>query len=144
MIYLITNAGSHTIGISHCSSIDSRINNFTGRGDADPTMDSNYVTNLRRRCPPGDASSIIQMDPGSSHLFDTGYFNQITKRRGLFQSDAALRDNNVTNAYVQQHSTSSGLASFLQDFANSMVRMGQIEVLTGSAGEIRRVCSRIN
>lgn len=136
--------GSHTIGISHCSSIDTRINNFTGRGDADPSMDRNYVTALRRRCPPGDASSIIQMDPGSSQNFDTGYFSGIASRRGLFESDAALLNNAVTSRYVQQHSTASGQSSFLSDFANSMVKMGGIGVLTGNAGEIRRICSRIN
>ncbi|KAL3848959.1 hypothetical protein ACJIZ3_010841 [Penstemon smallii] len=141
---LVVLSGSHTIGVAHCSSITSRLYNFTGRGDSDPSMDPNYVAALKRRCSPTDANSIIQMDPGSSQVFDEDYYSIVSKRRGLFQSDGALLTNSVTNAYVQQHSTSSRLSSFLNDFSKSMVKMGKIEVLTGSAGEIRRVCSVIN
>lgn len=107
-------------------------------------MDPNYVTALKARCPPADTATIVQMDPGSSNNFDTSYFAQIRKRRVLFQTDAALLGNSVTNAYVQQHSNSSGASSFFQDFAASMVKMGQVGVLTGTAGEIRRICSAIN
>lgn len=92
----------------------------------------------------GDTTSIIQMDPGSSQDFDEDYFSVVRKRRGLFETDAALLNNNETNAYVQQHSTSAGASSFLKDFADSMVKMGRMGVLTGNAGEIRRICSAVN
>ncbi|KAK4487464.1 hypothetical protein RD792_005901 [Penstemon davidsonii] len=141
---LVVLSGSHTIGVAHCSSITSRLYNFTGRGDSDPSMDPNYVAALKRRCSPTDANSIIQMDPGSSQVFDQDYYTIVSKRRGLFQSDGALLTNSVTNAYVQRHSNSSRLSSFLKDFSDSMVKMGRIGVLTGSAGEIRRICSVIN
>ncbi|KAL1555550.1 peroxidase [Salvia divinorum] len=141
---LVVLSGGHTIGISHCSSIAGRIYNFTGRNDADPSMDPNYVAALKRRCPTGDQTSIIQMDPGSSHEFDVDYFTIVKKRRGLFETDAALLNNTETNAYVQQHSTSAGSSSFFKDFGDSMVKMGKIGVLTGNAGQIRRICSAIN
>ncbi|XP_057792535.1 peroxidase 27-like [Salvia miltiorrhiza] len=141
---LVVLSGGHTIGISHCPSIASRIYNFTGRNDADPSMDPNYVAALKRRCPVGDTTSIIQIDPGSSQEFDVDYFTIVRQRRGLFETDAALLNNNVTNAYVQQHSTTAGSSSFFKDFATSMVKMGKIGVLTGNAGQIRRICSAIN
>ncbi|EYU24800.1 hypothetical protein ABFS82_13G018900 [Erythranthe guttata] len=141
---LVVLSGGHTIGVSHCSSFTTRIYNFTGRNDADPTMDPNYVAALKARCPPTDTTTIVQMDPGSFDRFDTDYYTIVRKRRGLFESDAALLRNNVTNAYVQQHSSSSGSSSFFQDFAASMVKMGRIGVLTGTAGEIRRICSVAN
>ncbi|KAL0306919.1 UNVERIFIED_CONTAM: Peroxidase 27 [Sesamum radiatum] len=141
---LVVLSGGHTIGVSHCSSFTNRLYNFTGRNDTDPSMDPNYIAALKRRCPPADTTTIVQMDPGSFKNFDTEYYTLIRKRRGLLQTDAALLNNNVTSAYVQLHSSSSGTSSFFKDFADSMVKMGQIGVLTGSAGHIRRICSAIN
>ncbi|KAL0399885.1 UNVERIFIED_CONTAM: Peroxidase 27 [Sesamum radiatum] len=141
---LVVLSGGHTIGVSHCSSFTSRLYNFTGRNDTDPSMDPNYVAALKRRCPPADTTTIVQMDPGSFKNFDTDYYTLVRKRRGLLQTDAALLNNNVTSAYVQLHSSSSGDSSFFKDFAESMVKMGQIGVLTGSAGQIRKICSAIN
>ncbi|KAK4486661.1 hypothetical protein RD792_006719, partial [Penstemon davidsonii] len=143
-IMLVRTGGGHTIGFSQCSTIRTRLYNFTGVGDSDPSMDPNYVSALKRKCSPTDKTSIIQMDPGSSQFFDVNYYATVEKRRGLFQSDAALLTNNETNAYVTKHSTSSATMSFFKDFATSMVKMGNIQVLTGSAGEIRRICSAIN
>ncbi|KAK4486662.1 hypothetical protein RD792_006720 [Penstemon davidsonii] len=141
---VVLSGGGHTIGFSQCSTIRTRLYNFTGVGDSDPSMDPNYVSALKRKCSPTDKTSIIQMDPGSSQFFDVNYYATVEKRRGLFQSDAALLTNNETNAYVTKHSTSSATMSFFKDFATSMVKMGNIQVLTGSAGEIRRICSAIN
>ncbi|PIN18328.1 Peroxidase [Handroanthus impetiginosus] len=107
-------------------------------------MDPNYVTALKRRCSPTDTNSTVQMDPGSFVDFDSDYYTIVRKRRGLFQTDAALLNNNETRSYVLLHSSSSGQSSFFRDFAASMVKMGQIGVLTGSAGEIRTVCSVVN
>lgn len=136
--------GGHTIGISHCSTFATRIYNFTGKNDADPSMDPSYVAALKKRCAVGDTTSLVQMDPGSSQDFDIDYFSIVKKRRGLFQTDSALLNNNVTNDYIQKHSTSNTASSFFKDFADSMVRMGKIGVLTGNAGQIRRICSSIS
>ncbi|KAK6134894.1 hypothetical protein DH2020_031378 [Rehmannia glutinosa] len=141
---LVVLSGGHTIGVSHCSSFTTRIYNFTGRNDTDPSMDPNYVAALRRRCSPTDTTSIVQMDPGSFQDFDTDYYTLVRKRRGLFTTDAELLNNNETSAYVRLHSTSSQDSSFFRDFAESMVRMGRIGVLTGTAGQIRRICSVVN
>ncbi|CAN1222265.1 Peroxidase 27 [Linum grandiflorum] len=123
---LVVLQGSHTIGISHCSSFTNRIYNFTGNGGVDPTMDSEYIPKLRRKCKTAsDQTTVVEMDPGSFKTFDNGYFKQVAKRRALFQSDAAI-------------------STFLKDFGDSMVKMGRIGVLTGDAGEIRKVCYKIN
>ncbi|GMP66913.1 hypothetical protein CsSME_00027078 [Camellia sinensis var. sinensis] len=140
---LVVLSGGHTIGISHCPSFTNRLYNFTGKGDTDPTMNQNYIAQLKKKCKPGDTTTIVEMDPGSSKIFDTDYYTVVSKRRGLFQSDAALLTDNTTNAYVQLQKTPKG-STFLKDFADSMVKMGQIGVLTGNSGEIRKICSRIN
>ncbi|KAK1304904.1 Peroxidase 27 [Acorus calamus] len=136
-------SGAHTIGSSYCDSFAKRIYNFTGKGDVDPSLDSNYVAKLRQKCKPGDTTTTVEMDPGSFTTFDTSYYKLVSKRRGLFHSDAALLNDKVTRAYVGQQ-VLSPRTSFFGDFAASMVKMGEIGVLTGNAGEIRRICSLVN
>ncbi|GLT44783.1 hypothetical protein SLA2020_186600 [Shorea laevis] len=113
-------SAGHTLGVSHCFSFSNRLYNFTGK----------------------DNTTIVEMDPGSFSTFDNDYYKLVTKRRGLFQSDAALLDNAETKAYVELHATQK--ESFFQDFGVSMLKMGRIGVLTGTQGEIRKVCSKVN
>lgn len=135
--------GGHTIGTSHCSSFNTRIYNFTGKGDTDPTLDSEYIPKLRSKCKPGDQNSLVEMDPGSVRTFDPHYYTIVSKRRGLFHSDAALLDNSQTKAYIKLQAAKQG-STFFKDFGESMVNMGRIGVLTGTDGEIRKVCSSVN
>lgn len=106
-------------------------------------MDPNYIERLKLKCKPGDQNTLVEMDPGSFKTFDEDYFTLVSKRRGLFQSDAALLDNKDTRDYVKRQSLPHG-STFFNDFGVSMVNMGRIGVLTGNAGEIRRVCTKVN
>lgn len=135
-------SGGHTLGMSHCSSFTNRLYNFTGKNDADPSMDPNYVAQLKTKCKPNDATTIVEMDPGSAKKFDVDYYTLVSKRRGLFQSDAALLTDSTTNAYVQLQLTNK--STFAEDFGVSMVNMGNIGVLTGNSGEIRKKCYLVN
>lgn len=81
------------------------------------------------------------MDPGSSLKFDSSYYEILLQNKGLFQSDAALvtikRARNTIEELVSQ-------TDFFTEFAQSMKRMGAIEVLTGTTGEIRKQCGKVN
>ncbi|TXG47104.1 hypothetical protein EZV62_026398 [Acer yangbiense] len=140
---LVVLSGGHTIGTSHCSSFNERLYNFTGKGDADPRLDSEYMEKLKLKCKPGDQKTLVEMDPGSFKTVDESYYTLVSKRRGLFQSDAALLENKETRDYILSQAGKS-FGSFFKDFGVSMVNMGRIEVLTGKSGEIRKVCSRVN
>ncbi|KAL2902075.1 Peroxidase 27 [Bienertia sinuspersici] len=142
---LVVLSGAHTIGISECSSFTNRLYNFSGKGDNsfDPTMDPYYVAALRKKCTKNGPNIFVEMDPGSSKKFDVHYYELVSKNRGLFQSDAALLDNAETKSYVEAHK-SGNQGSFFKDFGVSMVHMGRIGVLTGTSGEVRRVCSKNN
>ncbi|TYK07091.1 peroxidase 27-like [Cucumis melo var. makuwa] len=140
---LVVLSGSHTIGVSHCTSFSNRLYNFTGKGDADPKLDKYYAVALKKKCKPNDQKKIVEMDPGSFKTFDHSYYTLVSKRRGLFQSDSALLDDPDTKAYVQLQARTRG-ATFAADFAESMINMGNIGVLTGTDGEIRRRCGFVN
>ncbi|KAI3931582.1 hypothetical protein MKW92_011184 [Papaver armeniacum] len=137
-------SGAHTIGVSFCSSFTNRLYNFTGKGDSDPTLDSEYVPRLKSKCKPNDEVQTAEMDPGSFKTFDSSYYSLVIKRRGLFQSDSALLNDAVTKAYVKRQATKRGSPTFFKDFAKSMEKMNAIDVLTGKAGEIRKHCAFIN
>lgn len=83
------------------------------------------------------------MDPGSRRTFDLSYFKLLLKRRGLFESDAALTKNSNTKTFVEQLAEGS-LGDFFAQFANSMEKMGRINPKTGTEGEIRKVCALVN
>ncbi|KAL1821718.1 hypothetical protein ACET3Z_016587 [Daucus carota] len=136
-------SGGHTIGISHCGPFANRLYNNSGKGDSDPTMDQTYVARLKAKCKPSDSTTIVEMDPGSARTFDSDYYTLVSQRRGLFKSDSALLNDDVTKKYVNRQVATGGSA-FFADFKASMVKMGQIGVLTGSAGEIRKTCGFVN
>ncbi|KAJ6734334.1 PEROXIDASE [Salix purpurea] len=141
---LVLLSGAHTIGIAHCQSFSNRLYNFTGIGDQDPALDSEYATNLKaRKCRIiSDNTTIVEMDPGSRKTFDLSYYTLLLKRRGLFQSDSALTTNANTLSMIKQ--LLQGSLDFRSEFSKSMEKMGRISVKTGSNGEIRKQCALVN
>lgn len=135
--------GGHTIGVAHCGTFSRRLYNFTGKGDADPSLDPKYAKALRRQCPnPADTSITVEMDPRSSGSFDSDYFKILKQRKGLFQSDAALLTDAVSSRLVGQLRNP---VAFSFSFADSMVKMSAIEVILGGAnGEVRKRCRFVN
>ncbi|KAJ8568569.1 hypothetical protein K7X08_028102 [Anisodus acutangulus] len=143
---LVLLSGAHTIGVSHCPSFSSRLYNFTGVwGKQDPSLDSEYAANLKtKKCKSiNDNTTIVEMDPGSAGKFDLSYFKLVLKKKGLFQSDAALTTSATTKSYINQLVQGS-LKQFNAEFGQAMEKMGRIEVKTGSAGEIRKRCAVVN
>ncbi|XP_027115731.2 peroxidase 24-like [Coffea arabica] len=139
---LVALSGAHTIGVAHCGAFSRRLFNFTGKGDMDPSLDATYARTLKQQCPnPANPATTVGMDPQSSRSFDTHYFTILNKKKGLFQSDAALLTNADSAAIVNRLQFPR---NFFFEFGRSMVNMGNIEVLTGTAGEIRKNCRVIN
>lgn len=141
---LVLLSGAHTIGIAHCSSFRNRLYNFTGVGDQDPSLDPRYAANLKaNKCKTPTDNSKVEMDPGSRNTFDLSYYSLLLKRRGLFESDAALTTDATTLGLVQKL-VQGPIEEFFAEFAASMEKMGRIKVKTGTEGEIRRRCAVVN
>ncbi|KAL9681154.1 hypothetical protein QQ045_012935 [Rhodiola kirilowii] len=142
---LVLLSGAHTIGIGHCNQFTNRLYNFTGVGDQDPALDSEYAANLKsKKCKTlNDNVTFVEMDPGSFRTFDLSYYKLLLKRRGLFQSDAALTTNSNAANLINQILQGS-VQSFFAEFARSMEKMGRVGVKTGSTGQIRKVCGKVN
>nr|GMC95434.1 peroxidase P7-like [Ipomoea batatas] len=104
-------------------------------GRRDSTTASKDAANAR-----GD-SNLASLDPTPA-LFDTKYFNNLVGKKGLLESDQALFSGGQTDDLVKSYSQNLGV--FSKDFANSMVKMGDIKPLTGDKGQIRLDCRRVN
>ncbi|CAH1435040.1 unnamed protein product [Lactuca virosa] len=139
---LVALSGAHTIGISHCTLVARRLYNFTGVGDADPSLDVSYAQTLRGLCPnPQNPATALEMDPKSSLTFDSDYYRALNQHKGLFVSDAALLTNRQSARMVK---LLQNRVLFFAQFAKSMVRMGGVGVLTDGQGEIRKSCRVVN
>nr|KYP57552.1 Peroxidase N [Cajanus cajan]KYP57567.1 Peroxidase N [Cajanus cajan] len=144
---VVSLSGAHTFGRSRCTQFSNRLYNFSGTGAPDSTLDTDMLSDLQSLCPKsGDGNVTTVLDRNSSDLFDNHYFKNLLVSRGLLGSDQILfssdEANSTTKPLVQSYSNDSGL--FFVDFANSMIRMGNINPKTGSDGEIRKNCRVIN
>ncbi|XP_039124152.1 peroxidase 72-like [Dioscorea cayenensis subsp. rotundata] len=144
LVDLVALSGSHTIGQSRCTSFRQRLYNQTGNGLPDFTLNQVYANELRQRCPrSGGDQNLFPLDFVSPTKFDNHYYINIVAGNGLLSSDEILlTKNSVTMELVKQYAVNNGL--FFDHFAKSMVKMGNIAPLTGSKGEIRKICRRVN
>lgn len=138
--------GGHTIGTTQCQFFNYRLFNFTNNGP-DPSMDPAFVTQMQALCPQnGDGSRRVALDTGSAGRFDTMFFSNLRNGRGVLESDQKLWTDASTRTFVQRFLGLRGVLglTFNLEFGKSMVKMSNIEVKTGTQGEIRKVCSAVN
>ncbi|KAK1588358.1 hypothetical protein Q3G72_022447 [Acer saccharum] len=144
LVDLVALSGSHTIGDSRCVSFRQRLYNQSGNGKPDNTLDQSYAAQLRTRCPKsGGDQNLFFLDFVSPTKFDNSYFKLLLVSKGLLNSDEVLfTKNEASRELVKKYAYNNEL--FFEQFAASMVKMGNISPLTGSKGEIRKHCRKIN
>ncbi|CAL5329625.1 unnamed protein product [Camellia sinensis] len=124
-----------------------RLYNYSNTGAPDPTINPAFLPQLQSLCPQnGDGSKRIALDTGSVGKFDTSFFTNLRNGRGILESDKKLWTDASTKTYVQRYLGLRGLLglAFDVEFGKAMVKMSNIELKTGTNGEIRKVCSKIN
>lgn len=133
---LVTLSGSHTIGQARCVTFRGRIYNETN-------IDPAFANSTRANCPQtGGDNNLSPLDNLTPVVFDNAYYRNLVGQRGLLHSDQQLFNNGSTDAQVRAYSTNG--ASFANDFARAMVKMAGLSPLTGTNGEIRTNCRRVN
>lgn len=134
MIVLST---AHTVGRAHCATILSRIYNFQGTGLPDPAIDKTYLPTLQSLCPSTLPGNVLNMDMRTPTKIDTNYIQDVLNGRGLFESDNALR---TTSQGVSTLKLINYQNIFSPAFSLAVLKMGTIQIKTGSAGNIRVNC----
>ena len=98
---------------------------------------------MRGACPAsGGDDAAAPLDAATPSEFDNGYYRNLVAGAGLLHSDQELFNNGPLDALVRLYSANG--AAFSSDFAASMVRLGNVGPLTGSAGEVRLDCRKVN
>uniref|UniRef100_A0A7N0ZZR2 Peroxidase n=1 Tax=Kalanchoe fedtschenkoi TaxID=63787 RepID=A0A7N0ZZR2_KALFE len=144
LVDMVALSGSHTIGNARCTSFRQRLYNQTGNGRPDFTLDQSYASQLRGRCPrSGGDQNLFFLDFVTPIKFDNSYFKNLLAYKGLLSSDQVLVTSSQESLQlVKTYAENSQL--FFEQFATSMVKMGNISPLTGPRGEIRKSCRKIN
>ncbi|KAL3530376.1 hypothetical protein ACH5RR_009698 [Cinchona calisaya] len=141
MVYLL---GGHTVGVAHCSLFEDRLYNFQNSGKPDKTMSPLLLFFLRFICPQNavvDNTANLDQNPLSSLNVDNSYYWQIKLNRGVLQIDQELALDSATKDIVT--SIAKGF-DFSTKFGQAMVKLGAVQVLTGTQGQIRSSCSAVN
>ncbi|KAA8533997.1 hypothetical protein F0562_031514 [Nyssa sinensis] len=135
---MVALAGAHTIGQARCTNFRARVYNETN-------IDSSFAQRRRGNCPRTTGSgdnNLAPLDLQTPTAFDNNYYKNLINRRGLLHSDQQFFNGGSTDSIVRSYSNSQG--SFTSDFTAAMIKMGDISPLTGSKGEIRKNCRKIN
>ncbi|KAJ0743296.1 putative peroxidase [Helianthus annuus] len=132
---LVVLSGAHTLGFAHCRTFRPRIY-------SDTNIDPAFASHLRTICPQvGGDSTFAPLDPTPTS-FDVKYFTDLVSKKGLLNSDQALFNGGETAELVSKYSMNH--EEFLEDFAKSIIKTGDIKPLTGNRGEIRNNCRKVN
>ncbi|KAL8033123.1 hypothetical protein ABFX02_13G141600 [Erythranthe guttata] len=138
---LVVLSGSHTVGRSTCAAVKERLYNFRGTGKADPSMNAAYVGSLKKQC--GLDSNYVNFDVSTPRSFDAAYYANLGKKMGLLSTDQLLYSDVRTAGVVGLMGSQAGF--FKDQFLVSMVKLGNVNVLTGrNQGEVRLNCNRLN
>ncbi|KAJ6767674.1 PEROXIDASE [Salix koriyanagi] len=129
-------SGSHTQGQAQCFTFRERIYNQSN-------IDAGFASTRRRRCSRvGSDATLAPLDFVTPNSFDNNYFKNLMQNKGLLQSDQVLFNGGSTDSIVSEYSWNP--AKFSSDFGSAMIKIRDIGLLTGSSGQIRRICSVVN
>nr|ACF08086.1 class III peroxidase [Triticum aestivum] len=136
MTDMVALSGAHTIGQSQCRFFRNRIYNETN-------INTTFATSLRANCPQsGGDSSLAPLDTQTPNGFDNAYYTNLMSQKGLLHSDQVLFNGGGADNTVRSFASSA--ATFNSAFTTAMVNMGNIAPKTGTQGQIRLVCSKVN
>ncbi|KAF8671332.1 hypothetical protein HU200_050045 [Digitaria exilis] len=138
VVILDCKLGAHTIGLARCTNFRAHIYNETN-------IDGAFARTRQSGCPStsgtGD-NNLAPLDLQTPTVFENNYYKNLVGKKGLLHSDQELFNGGATDAQVQSYVSSQ--STFFTDFVTGMIKMGDITPLTGSNGEIRKNCRRIN
>ncbi|XP_015062882.1 peroxidase 40 isoform X3 [Solanum pennellii] len=141
---MVTLSGAHTIGKARCATFSSRLNNNNNAGVRNSEMNLDFLQSLQQLCSANNNTTLANLDDMTPSTFDNHYYVNLLSGKGLLVSDQVLAtgDDDNTREIVQNYVDDPSL--FLEDFKNSMLKMGSLPPPTGTNGEIRVNCRVIN
>ncbi|KAJ0020684.1 hypothetical protein Pint_31326 [Pistacia integerrima] len=140
-------AGTTAIPVHIQSGGRAQCDSFSQRLDAtnpNPNIDPTFLQTLQQNCPSGSPTNLNDLDVKTPDEFDNSYFINLQNNRGLLKTDQDLFSTFGSDTVAIVNRFASCPPNFFDAFGESMIKMGNINLLTGSKGEIRINCKRIN
>ncbi|XP_020179033.1 peroxidase 2 [Aegilops tauschii subsp. strangulata] len=144
---LVVLSGAHSFGLTHCNFVTPRL-----YPTIDPSMNATFAAALKKVCPPprngGGFISVSNNRVTDPNKLSNQFYKNVASGQVLFTSDQTLLDEtpttgNKTAAMVADNAANP--IAWMVRFAAALVKMGGIEVLTGTdPGEVRKVCFATN
>ncbi|XP_028761317.1 peroxidase 44-like [Neltuma alba] len=136
---MVTLLGAHTVGVAHCDVFRDRLSNTPG-----PTMDPALYVELVNKCKPatGKEEPFVSLDQGTQFVFDNQFYEQILLKRGILRLDQLIGLDNSTRGFVSDFAFNRD--KFRKSFVDAIIKMASVDVLVGSAGEVRKNCKVFN
>lgn len=133
-------SGAHTIGRATCRAVKPGL--CKRRGNP-ALLDRQYGDFLRRKCSAGGDGEYVELDGETPTTFDNQYYKNLMRERGVLDTDQKLLADSRTEPHVRMFADQPSQI-FTHQFAESMRKLGEAQVLTGNEGEVRRKCSAVN
>ncbi|KZV56100.1 Peroxidase 48-like [Dorcoceras hygrometricum] len=164
--------GAHSTGTIHCKFFHNRLYNFSGTDGPDPSLDTEFLEQLRSKCnrshampapspaPPLSSpspSSALRILPNSTLVQDPGmkmdyegprksfgvlYYRSLLQGKGLLFVDQQLTSGEETETWVRAYA--SDVTLFQRDFGLTMIKLSDLGVRTSPMGQVRLNCRKVN
>ncbi|GKV02235.1 hypothetical protein SLEP1_g14694 [Rubroshorea leprosula] len=127
---------AHTVGQTRCTIFRSRI--YT-----ENNIDPSYAASLRAICPAtGGDDNLAPLDTETPTVFDNDIYKDMMMEKGILHSDQQIYSGGSTDSQVEGYSNNP--EAFAVDFGSAMIKMANIRPLTGTSGQIRLNCRKVN
>ncbi|CAN6477685.1 unnamed protein product [Victoria cruziana] len=131
---MVALSGAHTIGLARCT-------NFRNRMYHEKNINGFFAKGRQESCPRivghGD-NNLASLDEQTPTAFDNQYYyKNLLGYKGLLRQSSFTTDS-IVHAYAENPD------AFYADFVAAMIRMGDNKPLTGTRGEIRTNCRKVN
>ncbi|TVU33224.1 hypothetical protein EJB05_25014, partial [Eragrostis curvula] len=123
---LVALSGAHTIGLAPCSA----------GANLEVIAERKECTTLIL------GSGLARLDVDTPEAFDSKYYDGLLANKGLLKSDQELLNDPNLRKLVNDYSSKPDL--FSAHFARAMEKLSKLGVLTGTNGQIRANCNKVN
>ncbi|KAK6116540.1 hypothetical protein DH2020_049646 [Rehmannia glutinosa] len=135
---LVVLIGAHSIGTAHCTIVAGRFH--------DPQkaklIDRGYLIKMQGLTICQNNTQELPFDPYSQHKMDSHIYTDLLKNKALIESDQNLASEPHANGIMKK--LVSDQKGWLAKFVTAINKLGEVEVLTGNQGEIRKQCRAVN
>ncbi|CAK9199229.1 unnamed protein product [Sphagnum troendelagicum] len=143
---MVTLSGSHTFGRARCAVVTPRFTNTKPFLLNDTNViDPKLKAQLLKHCANASDPNLVinNLDQTTPNTFDNKYYTNLVKELGVLHTDQNLFSAQGANTgLVKLYGQKQNL--FFSAFAEGMIKMQNLGPLTGTQGQIRLQCGKVN